>query len=178
MTDSIRTALLGLIVIFACPIVMAKDKTTCAKRALENKDCHLSAGKLTVHLFKDKIIVSDDIHRGLSDLPYTGQNVTWHAARLRQLAKRPILELELWSPPSGEIGVESLGWYVYEIKSGEPSLRIDHVVQKRRLISTEPKKYKYDQSKDHGLSVKANKIYWKSGRDQGELEPTRSPNDI
>src|SRR5690606_12576088 len=182
MTDLLRVVFLGLFMIAFAVSAAAKNIAKCGSRQLSNKDCHLKRDKLAIHLFKDKIIVSDGIYRGMGDFPASGATVAWQAGQLKRLNGRDFLEIEVWDAPTGEVDVQSLVWHVYEIRSGEPIAITHKTVQKRRLIQSDPTsdnpKYKFDKSIDRKLFLQSKKIFWKVGREQGEIPLKRSSSEI
>lgn len=160
----------------------------CPKRSLGLKDCRFTLADQNVHVWNDKIFVSNPVERDTKPLPVqiTGeaekQIVEWSFVRGRVLGGRSLLEIGIWSPPTTESDVESLVWSVYEIEHGQLVKRLERIIQKRKVIKSEnngklenkenkenKKKYQYDKVAKYGLQLKNKKVVWRFQRDEGSF---------
>ena len=113
------------------PQASAASSAQCQRKELREKDCHLKAFGRRLHIWQDKIFVSDGVRRKAFDLPVAGLTIEWSKVQLKKIRHRRFLELLIWGPPQGEAQVQSLKWSIYEVTGERLKLLVDQEVQKR-----------------------------------------------
>ena len=173
---------------FAAPTkkknVKASAKPKCPADHLKAKTCSLEALGLRVQVTESKISIFDGVWRELEDFPYPGEDRQWHEVALRKIGKRDFLEIKLWDKPQGEVGIQSLLWFGYEIKDRVPTAKWKEIIHKRTVIKTPettevftrpkgqfevPKKtrYMYDKPEKFAIDVdKKGVLHWSVGHRQ------------
>lgn len=144
-------------------------KKTCSVKALRQKDCHLNNGAMKIQVWNDKIFLNDKINRDLKPLPLTGKDVEWQQINLLQLKDRYFLELYLWNEADPKTEVQSLYWFVLEIKGSQLLAKLNQLIQKRKIL-VGTKNFKYDAKKKSELFYKNNKIYFKLDQTEEVIE--------
>ncbi len=158
-----------------------KATAKCPTDHLEAKTCSLEAFGLRVQVTESKISIFDGTWRALEDFPYPGEAREWEEVGLKKIGKRNFLEIKLWDEPQGEVGIQSLLWFGYEIKDLKPVVKWKEVLQKRTVIKTpeaakvfvrpkgqfeEEKKtrYLYDKPEKFAINVdKKGVLHWSVG---------------
>lgn len=98
-------------------------------------------------------------------MPILAQDVEWERAELEFINDRPILQLWLWDGGVGEANVQSMNWFVYEMKDRKATLLARGVVRKRRRVGEgDESRFVYDAWQKHYLKAAAEgRLEWSLG---------------
>ena len=141
---------------------------TCSRKWLNSKDCRFRDKALHVQVWQDKISANDVQNRDMATIPYAGKQVEWRDVRLREIGARRFIEIELWSAPDAQTGIQTRKWLFYEWRNGRLKKELDVSVQKRKHLADG--KYLYDPALKRGLELDKAKIIWRCGQQRGILE--------
>lgn len=125
---------------------------SCPQKWLTQKDCRFSDQKLTVEVWRDKILAHDVRFRDTITIPYAGKSIEWRSVRLRNFGKRRLIEIELWAKPDSLTGIQTRKWLVYEWQNGRLKIDLNKSVQKRTQLANG--QYRYDPVLRFGLISK------------------------
>ncbi len=141
---------------------------TCPRKWLNSKDCRFRDKSFHVQVWQDKISANDVRNRDMVTLPYVGKQVEWRQVRLRKIAARRFIEIELWSAPDAQTGIQAKKWLFYEWRSGRLRKELDVSLQKRKQLADG--QYLYDPALKRSLELDKTKIIWRCGQQAGVLE--------
>ncbi|MEQ1663860.1 MAG: hypothetical protein ABL927_00630 [Bdellovibrionales bacterium] len=157
-----------------------QDKLLCTKKDLTLKNCSLVLGKNHVQFWKDKILFNDHISRDIKNIQKTEgpgeatakNSAEWAFIFPKKMKDRWFIEFANWSQPQGTAEVESLEWFVYEIKNeasvhASLELLLEKIIRKRKKISKD--RYKYDKMIEHQWHLMNKKFVWSVGHEKGSL---------
>ena len=139
-----------------------KNRMSCSKDELKNKDCFLKAFSYKIFLTKKKLRLSNGIWRSLVAMPEYGSEVEWHRIRFVRENRRLFLEFLLWGL-QGYGKVQNLHWDIYEIQGVKTHLVLSEIVQKRRKDVTQwrTRNFIHDEKESFGLKPQeGGKIQW------------------
>lgn len=155
------------------------EKGQCTKRELSLQDCELRIGKTKLNLFQGRWRFDDGLWLSVNDMPVAGELVQWDKISFEQHNNRRILQMWVWSKPTGEAEVQNLNWFVMELGEFESPKRVHEVVQRRRLgarvtdstrkPATQQAIYIYDPRDKTALQTTKTQIKWSAGRRHGEF---------
>jgi hypothetical protein len=174
----------GFIILFLAtgPIAFGAslNKLLCTKKDLTQKNCSLILGKNHVQFWKDKILFNDHISRDIKNIQKTEvpgevaskNSAEWAFISPKKMKDRWFIEFANWSLPQGTAEVESLEWFVYEIKNeatvnASLELLLEKIIRKRKKISKD--RYKYDKMIEHQWRLMNKKFVWSVGHEKGSL---------
>lgn len=151
---------------------MSDASVRCARWQMEQKNCFLKNKNYRMQITSEKVLISDGVWREIVPLPLKGEKVVWESISLGFVAGRPILQFEIWDEPQGEGQIQTLHWYVMELKGPKPIVQLEKPLQKRAMISDESKRKPAvkDPKAFYGLKAGANgKIHWWLKPDSGSF---------
>ena len=148
----------------------------CTKKEMDLKSCHLKLHSYQVRFSKDKITIDDGTWKAVHELPLAEESVIWERVGLRQLGARWIVELEMWTSPVGDAGIQDLKWYLYELTGTKWDKKVEEVVQKRRRRlneeagSSKKNLFQVDRKEPYSLRLgKSGQLEWAAGRTKGSF---------
>lgn len=148
----------------------------CSKKDLDLKSCHLKMGSYQVRLSRDKVTVNDGTWKAVHDLPLVEEGVVWEKVGLRKLGSRWIVEIEFWSSPLGDAGIQDLKWFLFELNGSQWEKKVEEVIQKRRRrlqadgSMGSKKLYQMDRKAAYTLRLgPADKLNWMVGPLKGSF---------
>jgi hypothetical protein len=153
----------------------------CSKRGILLKDCSFTLGQNKIHVWKNKIFLTNSTARDVQPLSFAAELekdlVGWSFAKTHEQNGRYFVEISIWSLPAGQSDVESLMWSVYEIDHDHILKKIEKLIQKRKKIKDS--NYKYDKLSKFGIGcqksnakIQSNKqciVEWYVDHDKGLL---------
>jgi hypothetical protein len=162
MQQFLRQAFFVSLVFLAFPLLTGAKSTSsqCDSKNLPIKDCLVRMGPYRVQFTKQKILVSDGVWREVHDLPMKGEKTEWVAVTLHKRQGRYLLQQLLWSEPEGGVGLQSLNWYLWELKGAQLHRRTHQVVQKRTstVDKSGDKKFHADPPLSFGVRVRKGQV--------------------
>lgn len=162
----------------------AADKTTCLRRELARKDCHLKIGSYQIRLLSASIARDDGTWHMVDPMLLKGEASQWERAKFEIFKGWPVLQLWLWDTGKGESRVESLHWFTADVRQRELKVLAKGVVRRRHVAPEPPvetqavgapakhlaPKIIYDQEEKHSLKLlKSGELEWTLGREKKSL---------
>ncbi|MBT4762541.1 MAG: hypothetical protein HOO06_12645 [Bdellovibrionaceae bacterium] len=159
----------------------AKVKARCYSTEVTTKNCRITYPPYTLQLSEKKITVHDGVWRSIFDFPLINENSQWHKVEFQKKKDLYFLNIYAWDPPKKESEIQSLKWYLFQVKSKKSHLITEQTVWKRylkeealgKVLPNKNKKVKkrfgYEPKVKHSFSVNKNNIHWQSGFNKGDV---------
>lgn len=149
-----------------------RNSSECNQTELSLKDCALSDGNYKIHFFGSKLILNDGTWRAIAKIPLEGKMINWKSIKVKNIKKRKLIEMYLWSDPIGEAQVQSLHWFILQLRGVQYTIIVDKVVQKKTILNKEGKVTKRvsDKMVRHGLQADKNHLYWYYKREKNKFK--------
>jgi hypothetical protein len=150
----------------------AKSDARCTKKSLAQKNCRLVLGSGRFQFLRENLTIHDGTWRQVVPLPLIEEGAEWESLRVFDLGGRRFYELKIWTIPDA-LKIQSLKWFVIELKGIDVQQQLEQVIQKRRpkepVVNGAKTQYLADKIEKHGLSLKNNKVHWSFGYKKGEF---------
>ena len=153
------------------PTSQAAGRLACSSRDLKRQDCRLRLGEHNIRLLPATIARDDGVWHTVDDMPLKGEGIVWEKIRFEKVGSRSLLQFWIWDKGTGQAQVQSLHWYVADIRKDKMKLLAEGIVRRRRVKDAKGE-FIYDAYESHGLKPEKNgSITWSLGSQSKVLSP-------
>lgn len=134
-------------------------KNWCSPTELNLKNCSIQTRDLQLHINEADVRISNKVWHHLRHLKPLEQTQQWDSLGLRAFSERVFLQAKVWKKSNVLESIEHLNWLVWEVDGTQFELKIQEIIQKRKVIKEG--EHITDPLEKHGIKFdKSKKLIW------------------